>query len=167
MNALSLRDATPDDLPALAPIYTAPINTHQLGFESVPANHFPALAREVGLLDGLRVATLHDTIVAAMRVARLSQRMSYVAELASVAVHPEHQGRGIARAMVTRTLDDLRAQGIRRVQLSVGADNDRGIAFWRAMGFEQEGIYRGYFRRANEDHDTDEIAMALRFTEPS
>lgn len=156
-----MRDATSDDIDALFPIYADPANTHHLGFESVTEDDFPLLLIDLDLLDGLRVARLENTIVGAIRVTRLSHSMAHVAELASVAIHPDHHGRGVGRAMVERLLDDLASDGVRRVQLSVGADNQPGIAFWTALGFKKEGLYRAYFRRADEETDTDEIPMAL------
>jgi putative acetyltransferase len=162
---ITLRDATPDDIDALFEIYAHPDNTHHLGFEAVPREEFHVLLTDIDLLRGLRVAEIEGTIVGALRVTRLGHRMSHIAELSSVAVHPDHQARGIGRAMVQRLLLELEDAGVRRVQLSVGADNEAGIAFWTALGFKKEGLYRAYFRRADEETDTDEIPMALLLTE--
>lgn len=43
------------------------------------------------------------------------------AYLAIVVVHPDHQGRGLARALVTASVDRLRAQGARTVASTTGA----------------------------------------------
>ena len=47
-------------------------------------------------------------------------------------------------------------------ELQAEADNARGLAFYRKMGFEQEGVQRRAYRRAGESADFDEILM-VRF----
>jgi len=53
-----------------------------------------------------------------------------------------------------------RARGVRRLELLVEVDNPRAIRFYERHGFVKEGVLRGAVRRANQQHDVDEIAMA-------
>lgn len=52
---------------------------------------------------------------------------------------PEARGDGVGRALMTRWLDALRADGIAGCHLTTWAENDGAIAFFEAMGFRREG----------------------------
>ncbi len=157
MTPRTLRFATYADAPALRDLYASPSVNHQLGFEPPDA---PAAVDDMLRAGGLQVVEQAGHIVAALRIRQFTHRMAHVAEISAVGVSPAHQGTGIGRWMIEQALDQLRATGIRRVQLTVALDNTRGAAFWRALGFEQEGTLRAYFRRAGETTDQDELAMA-------
>src|SRR5579864_8716204 len=51
-------------------------------------------------------------------------------------VDPPLQGRGIGRAALRRTCEELRADGARRIRLEVAVDNDRALALYTGVGFE-------------------------------
>lgn len=51
----------------------------------------------------------------------------------------EWRGKGIGRALLTRTIAAADAAGLLRIGLSVHADNPRAIALYRQCGFVEEG----------------------------
>lgn len=53
------------------------------------------------------------------------------------AVLPEHQRRGIARALVERVMDALDKEGISKAALVAFSGNQSGNGFWESMGFTQ------------------------------
>ncbi|HVU34266.1 MAG TPA: GNAT family N-acetyltransferase [Opitutaceae bacterium] len=53
-----------------------------------------------------------------------------------LAVATDRRGRGLGRALMRRSLAELRKQGLSRVLLLVAADNDGGHAFWQREGWE-------------------------------
>ncbi len=53
-----------------------------------------------------------------------------------LAVAPAERRRGLAAAMMKRSLAELKAAGVRRVLLLVAADNLHGREFWRRSGWE-------------------------------
>jgi hypothetical protein len=55
--------------------------------------------------------------------------------IANVAVHPDFQGRGIARQLTERSLQFLRERGIRAAWLQVREDNPTAQHIYRAAGF--------------------------------
>jgi ribosomal protein S18 acetylase RimI-like enzyme len=57
------------------------------------------------------------------------------AELLSVAVDPQCQGRGAARRLVASFLEELVARGCMAAHVVVGADNQRAIALYESAGF--------------------------------
>ncbi|MGQ9682073.1 MAG: GNAT family N-acetyltransferase [Anaerolineae bacterium] len=55
--------------------------------------------------------------------------------VSNVAVHPDRQGRGIARALMEAALEHVRRRGGRRVLLQVRQDNDPAQRLYRGLGF--------------------------------
>lgn len=55
-----------------------------------------------------------------------------------VATHPDERRRGIARAVVTRVEERLRALGCPKVNLIVWEENAHGMRFWDAIGYRRE-----------------------------
>ncbi|NLE57010.1 MAG: GNAT family N-acetyltransferase [Planctomycetes bacterium] len=58
------------------------------------------------------------------------------AGLLSIAVDPDYQGTGLAGELMREFEDLLRAAGHQAVRLSVFAENERAIAFYRKSGWE-------------------------------
>jgi ribosomal protein S18 acetylase RimI-like enzyme len=50
---------------------------------------------------------------------------------------PRLQGAGLGPRLIAELLDALHARGVRGVHLDVGADNARGIAVYRRLGFKE------------------------------
>ena len=51
-------------------------------------------------------------------------------------------GRGLGRALISATLDECRAHAVRRLELTVMADNLRAVNLYLRTGFEVEGLRR-------------------------
>lgn len=65
------------------------------------------------------------------------------AEVQTIGVHPDSQGRGLGRAL----LDDLlAAAGDRRVLLEVRTDNLTAIGLYESVGFSRIGLRRKYYQ---------------------
>lgn len=82
-----------------------------------------------------------------------------------IMVAPAWQGRGVGRALIERLLawaDDW--AGVLRVELNVHAENERAIALYRSLGFEEEGRHRGYVLRAGRYADA--LTMARLHPRP-
>ncbi len=63
------------------------------------------------------------------------------------------QGKGVARAMLTHSLDQARAQGYRAMQFNfVVETNIRAIAIWQKAGFEVVGRLPGAFHHPTEGY---------------
>lgn len=62
-----------------------------------------------------------------------------LAHLYRIYVHPDHWGEGIGTALLDRIETSLRERGFDRLELSVMAENDVGVAFYESMGFERVG----------------------------
>lgn len=164
----AVRDADIDGLYALL---NHPIINHQISFDACSREEFGPILEEMRASGDFRVvessgldeAAIPGGIVGCYLLKRGTLRFRHAVHIGCVGVHPEMQGRGIGRRMITELLDELRREGLKRVELTVAADNPRGIAFWTAMGFTPEGRMRKYFSRAGQAELGDEIGMALLF----
>ena len=67
------------------------------------------------------------------------------AELLTVAVEPDRQGRGIGRQLVADFLAEARARGAATAFLEVAADNAAALAVYTASGFTPTGRRKGYY----------------------
>ncbi|CAE6837267.1 GNAT family N-acetyltransferase [Paraburkholderia haematera] len=65
-----------------------------------------------------------------------------------MAVHDAYHGRGVGMALLQGLTDCADASlGLRRIELTVFADNAPAIALYRKFGFVEEGRSRGYAMR--------------------
>jgi ribosomal protein S18 acetylase RimI-like enzyme len=62
-----------------------------------------------------------------------------IATLYQVWVAPEHRGRGIARALLTRAIGWARERGATAVELDVTAGDTPAVRLYRRLGFEAAG----------------------------
>jgi ribosomal-protein-alanine N-acetyltransferase len=69
-----------------------------------------------------------------------------IADVQTIAVVPEREGRGIGSAILTELIAEARRRGARDVLLEVRADNPRAQALYRRFGFTQIHTRRRYYR---------------------
>lgn len=73
------------------------------------------------------------------------------ANLANLAVHPEHRRRGFARALLHDLLRAAWRIGCRSVWLEVRAGNRVAQGLYLDAGFRPVGVRKGYYRKEGED----------------
>jgi ribosomal protein S18 acetylase RimI-like enzyme len=157
------RLATAGDFAVVHAIYLHPEVVPYLGIDPVRPDEFRPVFDAL-LATGCFFVALRDGEVRGFyRVNRHSGRSRHAAALETLAVAPAEKGTGFARAMIEDALAHMRADGILRVELLVEVDNPRGIAFYRKLGFEQEGVLRKAYKRAVDPAYVDEILMARLF----
>lgn len=83
------------------------------------------------------------------------------AELMTIGVVAESQGRGIATALLTALIDDAtHTTGAQRMLLEVRTDNEPALAVYRKLGFYRIGLRRHYYQPENKDAYT--MALDLK-----
>jgi ribosomal protein S18 acetylase RimI-like enzyme len=123
--ALSMRTATPADVPAIVAILSA-------GFGYVPADLAERLVEpDVCTLVMQRTGGGEGEIVGTMR----AQLTATTGGIFGFAVDPAHQGRGIGRDFLRRACRELRGAGATRVGLEVEVQNDRALGLYTSLGF--------------------------------
>jgi putative acetyltransferase len=106
------------------------------------------------------VAIVDDEVRGFYRVNRHPGRSRHAAALETLAIAPSEKGSGFSRAMIEEAIEQMRSDGILRVELMVEADNPRALAFYRKLGFEQEGRLRNAYKRADRLDYVDELLLA-------
>lgn len=161
MSTLPLRRlATSDDLSAVYAIYVHPEVVPYLGYDPMPLAAFePVFAGLLGS-GSFYVVPRDGEVRGFYRENRQKGRSRHVVTLETLAIAPSEKGSGLAAAMIGEAVELMRADGVRRVELMVEADNARGIAFYHKLGFEQEGRLRAAYKRADQPDYVDEILMA-------
>jgi ribosomal protein S18 acetylase RimI-like enzyme len=153
----------PRDLEVLHFIYMDHENNPFLSYEPMGLAAFRPIFDDL-VLSGRTYLLIDGTsIVGTYELRMQKHRCSHIATLGSFAMHPAFRGRGFGAKVIEEIVDVARSRGLRRLELLVEVDNPRAIRFYERHGFEREGTFRGAFRRASDQHDVDEIAMARLF----
>jgi ribosomal-protein-alanine N-acetyltransferase len=82
------------------------------------------------------------------------------ADVMTIAVAEEAQGRGLASRMLCALLEEARRREATEVLLEVRADNEAAQRLYARQGFEQIALRRGYYG------DADGLIMRLRPLQP-
>ena len=130
---------TEADLPAVAALEAAhgwPVGGSEAQWKTALAD--PATA-VYGLMAG--DAPTGDELLGYAAVARLP----FEAELQTILVDEARRGQGLARQLLTVVADQARDWRSERLLLEVRAGNAPAIALYRAVGFREDGIRRGYY----------------------
>ena len=141
-------------------IYTHPEVVPYLGYDPMPLADFDPVFAGLLASGAFYVVPRDGEVRGFYRENRQKGRSRHVVTLETLAIAPSEKGTGFAAAMIGEAIDLMRADGVLRVELMVEADNARGIAFYRKLGFEQEGRLRAAYKRANQPDYVDEILMA-------
>lgn len=115
----------------------------------------PWSASEIETL--LRQPTIHA--VTAPHGVALIQIIPPEAELLTIAVAPQAQGKGHGRALLGRTLAHARDLGADTVFLEVDAENEPALALYAAAGFTRTGARKGYYRH-RDGHRSDAVMLS-------
>ena len=154
------RLADRDDLEAVHFIYMHPEVVPYLGIDPASLEEFEPVFTALVSTRSFFIVPRDGEVQGFYRVNRHPGRSGHAAALETLAVSPAMKGTGFALTMVNDALDCMREDGILRVELMVEADNPRGIAFYRKLGFEQEGRLKKAYKRAGDADYVDEILMA-------
>lgn len=154
-----IRAFEPADLPELTEAWNQPrafAGTLQLPYTSVDARQKRSAAAPASLTR--LVAVIDGKVIGMIGLERFENRRSHAGSI-GMAVHDAYAGRGAGGAMMAAIIDlaDNWLQ-IKRLELSVYADNARAIALYERFGFEREGFHAAYSWRNGAFVDS--ISMA-------
>jgi len=138
---LTIRRASPSDLPRVLELYGQPALDDGAGLDLETATHqlqimqtYPNYALYVALMDERIVGTF--TLLIMNNVIH-NGAPSGIAE--AVAVDPDHQGQGIGRAMMQWAIAQCQAAGCYKLVISAHLNRDRAHAFYESLGFTKHG----------------------------
>ncbi len=141
MNDLVIRAATEQDITAILELYREAGIDGESGFTLEEAVAHFALLRSYPYFQ-VFVAVLGETVVGTYELVILDNmakrgRKSGVVE--DIAVHPEHQGAGIGRAMMQHALDQCRLAACYKMTLSSNLKREGAHRFYDSFGFTRHG----------------------------
>jgi putative acetyltransferase len=154
------RLAAPSDFEAIYAIYMHAEVIPFLGFDPMPREDFKAVYEALLASQCFYVVEVGGRVRGFYKASRQEGRAAHVAYLATLAVAPDVKGSGLARAMIEDAIAILRQEGVSRIELTVEVDNPRGIAFYKKLGFEQEGTLRAAYKRSSDNDYVDQFFMA-------
>jgi putative acetyltransferase len=140
-----IRAAEPSDAADLTEAWNQPrayAETLQLPYASLDARQRRMAAPQPG--STRLVAVIGGKVIGMIGLHRDENRRVHAASI-GMAVHDAYAGRGAGTALMAAVIDlaDNWLQ-IKRLELSVYADNARAIALYERFGFEREGLLRAY-----------------------
>ncbi|HYG25749.1 MAG TPA: GNAT family N-acetyltransferase [Caulobacteraceae bacterium] len=139
-----IRAAREGDAAALAGIY-GDACLHGLGtFEEAPPSPQEMWGRVSAVTErGLPylVAEVDGTVAGFAYAAPFRLRAAYRYTVEdSVYIHPNHKGRGVGRALLSRVVEACEAMGLRQIMAVIGdSGNEGSIGLHRSLGFEMRG----------------------------
>ena len=152
LTAVAVRNAIAIDIPAIVRVdhLTSPSPWSEQSLSRYcpqsPADSHNALVAEVG-----------EELAGFLIYSRVLEE----ANIDNVAVHPQHQGRGIGRALVQTALGAMPQKGIRRCLLEVRESNVAARALYENNGFVVDGVRPRYYK--TEQGREDALLMSRRF----
>ncbi len=162
-----LRNAEPGDLAAIAEILNSEIRSGTASWTTTPksaddmrrwldarmASGFPVLVAEDG--GAVLGYASYGPFRAGEGYRETVEHSVYVARPA--------RGRGVARLLMARLIDQARAAGLARMVGGVSADQPASMALHRDLGFEEQGRLKGV--GAKRGHRLDLALMVLDLDE--
>ncbi len=164
--AVHIRDATPDDIPAIAAIYAVEVrdlvNTYEYEvpdeaemlrrMQAITGSGFPYIVAEVeGQLAGYAYAGSYRTRIA----------YQWTVEN-SVYVDARFQGKGVGSALMQALIDACTARGYRQMVAVIGEpSNTASIKLHERFGFHLVGVFKGLGRKHGRWLDTVQMQRAL------
>ncbi len=148
MSDISIRAASPADIPAITQIYAHAVRHGTASFELEPPDEAEMAARLQTLLKGrypYLVAEIGGAVVGYAYAGPYRARPAYRFSVEnSVYVAPEAHRRGIGRLLLDRLISDCEARGY-RLMIAVIGDSAQtpSIALHRAAGFKLVGAFEG------------------------
>jgi L-phenylalanine/L-methionine N-acetyltransferase len=160
MSDILIRPVEPEDWPDITELFDQPsviAGTLQLPFGSRGARRKrletpppPGFFRLGAVIDG--------KVIGMAGLTRLENRRAHVGTI-FMAVHDAFQGRGAGAALMQAVMDMAdRWLNLRRVELTVYADNARAIGLYEHFGFVREGLHKDFAFR--DGVFVDALAMA-------
>lgn len=148
MNSLTmtLRDARPDDAPAIAAIYNPYIVDTTISFEEEPVTD-AEMARRIGDVQaaGLPwlVAEQHGVVIGYAYATKWRVRHAYRHSVeTSVYLAPAAARQGIGTALYLALFDRLLAAGCHLVIGGIALPNDASVALHEKMGYEKAAHFK-------------------------
>ncbi len=164
--ALTIRDATATDVPAITALYAREVDERVATYE-YDAPDESEMARRMREIMGAGypyvVAELDGAFAGYAYASSYRSRIGYRWTVEdTVYIPPEFQGRGIGKALLAHLIDACTARGYRQMVAVIGEPGiGASIALHERLGFTTVGVFRGLGRKHGRWLDTVQMQRAL------
>ena len=144
--SISIRPATPADIPAITRIYAHAVRHGTASFELEPPDEAEMMRRQRGLLDGgypYLVAEIDGAVAGYAYAGPYRTRPAYRYTVEnSIYIAPEAHRRGVGRALLDRLIRECEARNY-RLMIAVIGDSAQApsIELHRGAGFKMVGAF--------------------------
>ena len=144
MSAVSIRPATPADIPAITRIYADAVKHSTASFELEPPDEAEMARRQRTLVDGgypYVVAEIDDALAGYAYAGPYRPRPAYRFSVEdSIYVDPHAQRRGVGRVLLEHLIEECERRGFRQMIAVIGDSAQApSIELHRALGFRMIG----------------------------
>ncbi len=144
MSAVSIRPATPADIPAITRIYAHSVRTGTASFELEPPTETEMARRMQALLDGgypYIVAEIGEVLVGYAYAGSYRPRPAYRFSVEdSIYIDPSAHRRGAGRALLEHLIEECTQRGFRQMVAVIGdSAQTPSIELHRVLGFRMVG----------------------------
>lgn len=155
-----IRQATTKDFDFFYELYMHPqINTWLL-YEQMDQQSFQPIFDELMSRKVLYVYVSNGADAGMCKLVPQQYRNAHILYLGGVGIHSSFAGKGQGLIMLQDIIAHAAKNGMKRIELSVAAVNERAIHLYEKAGFVKEGLLKNYTYLKNEDKYLDEVMMA-------
>lgn len=138
-----IRPARPADLPALLEIYNDAVVNTTASWDLLPwtpAEHAEWYATKAEHGHPVLVAEVDGHVVGYSTYGPFRPKAGYAGTMEhSVYVRPDHQGKGLGRAVLVAIIEAARTNGVHALIGGLSADNEVSLRLHRSLGFVEVG----------------------------
>jgi L-phenylalanine/L-methionine N-acetyltransferase len=154
------RKATLKDFDFVYEMYMHPIINPHLLYEKMSAEDFKPIFEKLKAQNILYMFEEDNIAVGMFKLVPQTYRSSHVAYVGGFSIHPNFAGKGLGLKMLEEIIERAKQHGIKRIELTVGVQNEKAIALYKKAGFEEEGVLRKFTCFKSQDRYIDEMMMS-------
>jgi RimJ/RimL family protein N-acetyltransferase len=158
-----IRKAAVKDIEFFYYLYMHPQANPYLLYEKMELEEFKPIFNE--LLDkGVLYSFIKNDRPAGMfKLVPQQYRNSHIVYLGGLAIDPPQAGKGSGYEMMEAIKEYAKAEGFKRIELSVAVANEKAIRLYLKAGFQKEGVLQNFTFLKNENKFIDEVMMSYLF----
>ena len=158
-----IKPATTQDFEFFYSLYFHPLVNPYLLYEMMDKAAFQPIYEDLLAQKILFIFEKDEQDVGMFKLIPLTYRSSHIAYLGGVAIHPDYSGKGYGSQMMQALVDYGETLGLKRIELSVAAINEKATHIYEKAGFQKEGVLRNYTYLKSENKYIDEILMSYLY----
>jgi L-phenylalanine/L-methionine N-acetyltransferase len=155
-----IRKAILTDIDFIYELYMHPIINPHLLYEQMDIETFLPIYARLIADEIMYVFEKDGKRIGMVKLIPRTYRSAHIVYVGSVAIDPSFSGKGFGVQMLKEIIAYAEEQQFKRIELSVGTQNEKAIALYKKVGFEPEGILRKYTYLKSENRYIDEMMMS-------